>query len=343
MFSSRVIPTRRVVPVLVLLSMILTGCAGLPPTLLPASFDARVIFNLTMVTFGIATVVFVVVEGILIYSAIRFSRRTSEGLPKQVEGNTRLEIAWTLAPAIVLAIVYVLSIQALRSVAYQPSTSSGAGDTSQALHVRVIGHQWWWEFDYPDLHIVTANEMHVPEGAVVNLDVESVDVIHSYWVPQLGGKIDAIPGRVNHTWFRAAQAGTYHGQCAEFCGVEHADMRLDAVVEMPDRFQAWVEGQQAPVAQMTGDAAKGEQVFMTGSCVACHTIDGTQALGKVGPNLTHFASRQVFAGGVLDNTPQNLAQWLADPQKVKPGNLMPNLHLTQAQIDELVAFVASLK
>ena len=343
MLSLQMISARKIAWVLALLSMTLAGCAGAPSPLAPVSSNARLISSLTWVVFGIATIVFVVVEGMLIYSTIRFSRKTSDGLPKQVGGNTRLEIAWTLAPAIVLAIVFVISMQTLRTIAFQPSTSPDAGDPSQALHVRVIGHQWWWELDYPDLHIVAADEMHVPTGTVVNVDVESVDVIHSYWVPQLGGKIDAIPGHVNRTWFQATQAGTYYGQCAEFCGVEHANMRLQVIVETPEQFQTWVKGQQAAVPAMTGDAATGEQVFLNGPCVGCHTIDGTKAQGKVGPNLTHFASRSVFAGAVLDNTPQNVAQWLADPQKVKPGNLMPNLHLPQNQIDELVAFLESLK
>jgi cytochrome c oxidase subunit 2 len=340
MFSSRMIPARKVAWGLALLSTTLAGCAGAPSSLSPASSDARLISSLAVTVFAIAAVVFAVVEGMLIYSAIRFSRKKGGSLPKQVEGNARLEIAWTLAPAIVLAIVFVLSLRTLRTVAYQPSLAN-TGKT--AVHVRVVGHQWWWEFDYPDLHIVTADEMHVPVGAVVNVDVESADVIHSYWVPQLGGKIDAIPGHVNHTWFEATQAGAYHGQCAEFCGVEHANMRFQVVVETPEQFQAWVNGQQTPVPTLTGDAASGEQVFMNGPCIGCHTIDGTKAQGKVGPNLTHFASRGVFVGAVLDNTPQNVARWLADPQQVKPGALMPNLHLPQDQIDELVAFVESLK
>jgi cytochrome c oxidase subunit II len=322
----------------------LTGCGAqnVPSPLLPASSNAKWISNLTLVIFGIAAVVFVVVEGLLIYSTVRFSRKTRDSA-QQTEGNKRLEIAWTLAPAIVLAIVFVVSLQTLRTVGYQPSSPVGATDDPSALHVRVVGHQWWWEVDYPNMNIVSANEMHVPVGTVVDVDVESVDVIHSYWVPQLGGKIDAIPGHVNRTWFQATQTGTYHGQCAEFCGAEHANMRFDVIVESPDQFKAWVQVQQAPVPTMTGDAATGEQVFMAGACVGCHTIDGTKAQGKVGPNLTHFASRKVFAGAILDNTPQNVAQWLADPQKVKPGALMPNLHLPQNQIDELVAFLESLK
>jgi cytochrome c oxidase subunit 2 len=322
---------------------LLAGCAGTPTALSPASSNATLIYNLILIVFGIAAVVFVVVEGMLIYSVVRFSRRPAGEQPSQVEGNRWLEIAWTLAPAIVLAIVFVISARTLWLLSYRPTLTPGTSSDPQALHVHVVGHQWWWEFDYTNLKIVTANELHVPVGTVVDLDMESVDVVHSFWVPQLGGKMDVIPGHVNQTWFQVMQPGTFHGQCAEFCGVEHADMRFDVVAESPDQFQAWVKQQQSPLPPMTGNAAQGEQVFMSGACVGCHTIDGTKAQGKVGPNLTHFATRRIFAGGVLDNTPDNLATWLADPQKVKPGNVMPNLHLSTQQIDALVAYLESTK
>jgi len=319
---------------------LLAGCAGGPAVLSPASPGAGQIHKLTSLVFWIALAVFLVVEGLLIYAAVRFSRRTEDSMPKQTRGNRRLEIGWTLAPAIVLVVVFAVSLRTLRLVAYQPSATTAAGNV---IHVRVVGHQWWWEFDYPDLNIVTADDMHVPAGAVVDLQVESADVIHSYWVPQLGGKIDAIPGHTNQTWFQATQAGTFQGQCAEFCGVEHAKMRLEVIVEPADQFQAWVAQEQAPIPTLTGVAAQGQQAFLGGACVGCHTINGTQAQGKVGPNLTHFASRKMFAGATLDNTPENLARWLANPQAVKPGNKMPDLNLTDTQISELVAFLESLK
>ncbi len=331
---------------LLFLTFLLAGCAGSPSPLNPASLNASLISKLILIVFGIAAVVFLIVEGLLIYSAIRFSRKNA-GPPSQTEGNRNLEIAWTFAPAIVLVIVYIISLGTLRTVGYLPASAASAdpGGTpaSTTLHVRVIGHQWWWEFNYPDLGITTANEMHVPVGVDVAIQVELVDVIHSYWVPELGGKIDVIPGHTNQTWFNASQTGVFHGQCAEFCGVEHGDMRFDVVVETADQFQAWVKAQQAPVASASGTAAQGEQVFMNGACIGCHTINGTNAKGLAGPNLTHFASRSVFAGATLQNTPADVAKWLSNPQAVKPGNLMPNLHLSQTQIDELVAFLESLK
>ncbi|MDE3089274.1 MAG: cytochrome c oxidase subunit II [Chloroflexota bacterium] len=322
----------------------LAGCAGSPSLFAPASPNATVISDLTVVIFVIAGVVFVVVEGLLLYSAVRFSRRAQVGEPQQIEGNTKFEIAWTLAPAIVLAIVFVVSLQALTQIAYLPSTVASTAATGAApLRVKVTGHQWWWQFEYPDLNIDTANDLHVPAGALVSFDLESVDVIHSFWVPQLAGKTDVIPGHTNHTWFQPTQAGTYHGQCAEFCGIEHALMRFEVIVDQPADFQAWVKAQQTPVATMTGDAAKGEKLFLNGACIGCHTVNGTKAQGKVGPNLTHLASRQRFAGASFELTPDNLKKWLANPPALKPGTLMPNLNLSPADIDALVAYLTSLK
>jgi len=333
------------IPLSLLSILTLAGCAGSPTWFEPASSNAALITNLGTAIFVIAIGVFVVVESLLVFSVIRFSRKR-EGEPAQIEGNARFEIAWTAAPAIVLAVVFFLSLQTLNQVAYSPVAPSGPAGTpagGSALHVRVVGHQWWWEFDYPDLNIVTASELHVPVNTVVNFDLESVDVIHSFWVPQLAGKTDVIPGHVNHTWFQASQTGTFHGQCAEFCGIEHALMRLDVVVETSDQFQAWVKQQQAPVATMTGDAARGEPLFLNGACIGCHTIDGTKAQGKVGPNLTHLASRKLFAGATFENNADNLKKWLANPPAMKPGTLMPNLNLAPSDLDALVAYLTSLK
>lgn len=320
----------------------LAGCSAGPNTFVPVSVNASQIRNLTITIFIIAAGVFLIVEGFLVYAAIRFRHIPALPLPKQIEGNRTLEIGWTLAPAVVLAIVLIISIRTLMFLAYTPASAAGSADP-QALHIRVIGHQWWWEFDYPDLGIITATEMHVPVNQVVNLDIESVDVIHSYWAPQLGGKTDAIPGHTNHTWFEATKTGEYHGQCAEFCGLEHADMRFTVIVDSPEQFQAWVKDQQAAIPTLSGAAAQGKQIFTTGSCIGCHTVNGTNAKGTLGPNLTHFASRGAFAGATLENTPENVARWLTDPQAVKPGNDMPNLHLTKDQINSLVAFLESLK
>lgn len=350
--SPRTVPARILRLALVLLSTFaLAGCAESPSMLAPASPNATIVYNLTVLVFGIAVIVFVVVEAILLISVIRFSRRTGPDEPEQIEGNTKFEIAWTAAPAIVLLVVFFVSLQALFPLADRPAVARNTGNVASApslvagdpLRVRAVGHQWWWEFQYPDHKVVTANELHVPLGTLVSVDVESVDVIHSFWIPQMGGKIDVIPGRVNHTWFQPEQVGTFQGQCAEFCGVQHANMRFAVVVEPKEEFQAWLENQQGPAVAATDATAKGEQVFMTGACIGCHTVDGTKAQGKIGPNLSHFASRSVFAGATAETNAENLRRWLADPQKMKPGNLMKIAPLSSEQIDALVDYLLSLE
>lgn len=355
MLASERIPAVKVLLGLFFIAMfLLAGCAGSPSPLAPASMNSTLIYNLTVVVFLIAAAVFIVVEGVLFYSVIRFSRNKTPGEPEQIEGNTKFEIAWTAAPAIVLLIVFFVSLQALFPLAQAPITRTAKSPAGNApgvanvaadnnVQIRAVGHQWWWEFVYPDLNITTASELHVPVGGTITIDLESVDVIHSFWVPQLAGKTDVIPGKVNHTWFQADVPGTFHGQCAEFCGVEHANMRFDVVVETPEVFQAWAAQQQAAPTAKSGAAATGEQVFLNGACIGCHTVDGTKAQGKVGPNLTHFATRRLFAGATMENTPENLARWITDPQAVKPGTLMPNLRLPNDQIAALVAYLESLK
>ena len=324
--------------------LMLSSCVGAPQALLPASTNADDITKLVITIFEIAAVVFVVVEALLIYAVVRFSRRKMAGPPNQTEGNSRIEVAWTMAPVIVLGIVFVVSLKTLTTAGYQPKIAQASSGNSQTVNIRVVGHQWWWEFDYPDQKIITANEMHVPVNATVYLDVESVDVIHSYWVPQLGGKMDAIPGHTNKTWFQPTQTGTFQGQCSEFCGAQHGNMRFIVVVDTPDKYQAWLKEQEAAIPTLTAESpVAGEQAFLNGACIGCHTIDGTKAQGKLGPNLTHFASRSYFAGGTLINTSNNLTDWIANPQAIQPGNLMPNLHLPPEQIRNLVAFLESLK
>ncbi len=337
-------PSKILVTLGLLSIVFLSGCASEAPTwFLPASTNATLITNLAIAVFIIAALVFVVVETMLVISVVRFSRKKIAGEPAQIEGNTRFEIAWTAAPAIVLLIVFILSLQTLQSVAYTPAPDPSGTPSGNALHLRVVGHQWWWEFDYPELNITTADELHVPVNTVVNFDLESADVIHSFWVPQLAGKTDVIPGHINHTWFKADQVGTFHGQCAEFCGEEHALMQFRVVVDTAEQFKTWVAEQQAPPPTMSGDAATGEQLFMTGACVGCHTVNNTKAQGKVGPNLTHLASRTYFAGDVFAVNSTNLTRWLSDPPAMKPGTIMPNLHLPQRNIEAIVAYLLSLK
>jgi cytochrome c oxidase subunit II len=318
----------------------LAGCSSRTSIFNSASPNARATAQLFNFVFIIEGVVFVIVEAALIYAVIRFSRKQGSGLPKQIDGNMYLELTWTIIPAILLAIIFFVSLNTLRTVSSATTENSTAG---APLHVQVIGHQWFWEFVYPDQHIVTANEMVVPVGSQVIVDVKTVDVIHSYWIPELGGKIDAIPGITNQLYFQAEKTGTFSGQCAEFCGADHAQMRMTVISVTAEDYAAWVKSQQAPLHLFSGDAAAGEQLYMGMACIGCHTINNTKSQGKVGPDLTHFASRTTFAGGVLENNTDNLSKWLANPQAIKPGNLMPNFNLGSDGIKMLVAFLESLK
>jgi cytochrome c oxidase subunit 2 len=209
---------------------------------------------------------------------------------------------------------------------------------ADALQVTVIGHQWWWEYRYPALGIVTANELHVPLNKHTALTLESADVAHSYWVPQLAGKVDLIPGITNTMWFDPREQGVFLGNCAEYCGTQHANMLLRVIVEPQAEFDKWVAAQKQPAAQ-----AASPDVFLSLSCVNCHTVAGTPAQGTAGPDLSHLMSRATLGAGVIPNTPENLRAWVKDPQKAKKGNLMPNMQLNNRELDAVVGYLASLK
>lgn len=340
-----------------LLSLVLSACSSDLPqsTLNPKTENALAVYRLFEPIFWTAVVVFVIVEALLIYSVFRFrARGNANAIPQQLHGNTPLEIGWTIAPAVVLGIIFLLTAQTLNAVTEPPK----GGPT---LNVKVYGHQWWWEFQYPDFKtsegksVTTASDLHVPAGATVNYTLESVDVIHSFWVPQLGGKTDLIPGHINRGFFVAPKGSTepFGGQCAEFCGTQHAQMRFHVIVDGDADFQAWVKGQQTLPAAPTGEAKDGAALLLKSGCVACHTIGGTkEAVGVLGPNLTHFGSRTTIAAGVLPNTPQNLSKWLRDPAAVKEGNDMAATMSSivkgwggdaDKNIQLLVAYLESLK
>jgi cytochrome c oxidase subunit 2 len=234
-------------------------------------------------------------------------------------------------------VLFVLALQTQQTLDAKPAP------LSEQLTVKVIGHQWWWEYQYPDLNITTATDLVIPVGKVVNLEISSVDVIHSFWIPQLNGKTDAFPNRINRSWIQADAAGIFYGQCAELCGPSHANMRSVVIAKDQADFDAWVRQQQALPAPATDAAAQGEQLFLVSACIGCHQIDGTAAQGKVGPNLTHVASRTSLAGGMFTNTEGNLKRWLKNPTALKEGSLMPNLNLSDADIEVLTAYMMSLK
>jgi len=282
--------------------------------------------------------VFVVVEALLVIALIRFRHREGRPEPRATHGHTVLEIAWTLAPAVILVFVAVPTVRTIFATAGEAP--------ADALRVEVTGHQWWWEYTYPDLGITTANEMHAPLGRVIQVSITSADVIHSFWAPALGGKRDAIPGHVNRIAFRADSVGAYSGQCAEFCGASHANMRLRVLVDADTSFQAWVKTEQGgPAAAPAGSAAeRGKAVFSRSACIGCHTIQGVSP-GVIGPSLTHVGSRTTIAAGLFPNDSAHLAAWIADAPSLKPGALMTRMKppLTDADIAALVAYLQSLQ
>jgi cytochrome c oxidase subunit 2 len=281
-------------------------------------------------------VIGVIVEAVLIWAAIYYRRRPGDRLPPQIHGNTIIEVLWTTGPVIIVGYILFVTLP----VIFKSQAPAPAG----SLNVEVVGHQFWWEFRYPEANVVTSNELHLPVGRTASLILLSDDVIHSFWIPALGGKRDAFPGHTNYIWMTPNSTGNFPGQCYQLCGYSHGNMRERAIIQSPADFQAWLTAQQAPAVQPKDPAAvEGAQVFQARGCSACHAISGTPAQGKVGPNLTHIASRTTIAGSIFDNTSQNLRTWLKDPPAAKPGSLMPNLGLNDRELDVLVAYLQSLK
>lgn len=319
---------------------LLAGCGavdGPQTTLFPRSDNNQVINDLYAPLTWLAIVIFILVQGLLLYSVYRYRvRGDDDSIPEQVHGNTRLEIAWTIAPSIVVVIMLILTYQAMAKIEAAPP--------DDALRIRVVGHQWWWEVHYLDLDVVTANEIHIPIDRPVYFELESNDVIHSFWVPRLMGKRDLMPGSTNTIWFTPSEEGLYIGQCAEYCGTAHAQMRYHVVVESETAFNNWVARQRQDAVEVTGDAAEGAQLFISRACVTCHTIRGTDAIGVIGPDLTHVGSRAFIAGGIMENTRDNVSAWLRDPEGLKPGNkmILP-VELSEEDIRLLTTYIEALK
>ncbi len=353
-----------VVSLLLLASLLLSACGENSPSILnTAGPVADREAGLFWFILAVATVVFVVVEAILIYSIVRYRERPNSPMPKQTHGNNTVEIAWTVLPSIFLFAVLIGTIYTMFGLA-QPA--------GPALNVRVVAHQWWWEFDYEGTGVVTADELVVPTNKVIHLDLRSDNVIHSFWVPALTGKTDVVPGHNNDKWFQADVANqTYRGACAEFCGLEHAYMDFSVKTKNPDDFTTWMSNQQLAAQKANNATAQAGQAIFAGSggCVACHGIVGVNlksfndplAQNLVGPNLTHFGSRRTIAGGVLGWDPAScvvtgsgsnvhivneqscgLWRWLHDPASVKPGNDMNIRSLSDTEIAQLVAYLESL-
>ncbi len=324
----------------------------------PASYSAKSIVTLSLLAFVVAALIFLVVEGILFYTVFRFRHRgraggshtaqsqTSE--PPQVYGSNPIEIAWTVAPTMIVFFLVLVTARTLWEVnAAPPSTETEAG----MLEVTVIGRQWWWEYQYKsydgrELKFITANELHIPvsdddQVRPTKLTLESADVCHSFWVPRLDGKMDVIPGLHNTLWLQTKETGLFLGQCAEYCGTQHAHMLLRVVVETPESFENWLANQ-AQTAVEDPAVAEGRQVFLSESCVNCHRIRGTPAAGNYAPDLTHLMSRQTIAAGIIALDAHTLERWVHDPQDIKPGCLMPAFGLDRKKEDLIVRYLLTL-
>jgi len=298
-----------------------------------------------MLVLSVTLVIFLIVGGLLLYAVVRFRYRStdSEREPAQIYGSNQIELSWTVIPILIVVMLFLSTTRVIWETQAAPKPAG-------ALDVTVIGHQFWWEYRYPKLGVVTANELHIPVSDPANptptyLALMSADTDHSFWVPRLAGKTDLIPNRLNTMWIDPQTPGLYLGQCAQYCGTQHAKMLLRVYAQSPEDFAAWIKQQQKPAApDLSGNpaAAEGQAVFMRSACINCHTIAGTVATGRFGPDLTHLASRDTIASGPVQNTPENLRQWIADPNSMKPGVLMPSMHFDDHDLDVVTAYLATL-
>ncbi|MGD0893461.1 MAG: cytochrome c oxidase subunit II [Terracidiphilus sp.] len=312
----------------------------------PAATPAHSIFNLSMLVFGVTLVIFLVVAGLLLYALIRYRHRpeNSNHEPAQIYGSNQIELSWTVIPILIVVVLFLSTTRVILGTQAIPEPDS-------AMNVTVIGHQFWWEYRYPQSGVVTANELHIPTSDPAHptptyLTMSSADVAHSFWVPRLAGKTDVIPNKINTMWIDPAQAGLYLGQCAQYCGTQHAKMLLRVYAQSPADFAAWINQQEQPAVQdFAGNAAaaEGQAVFMRNACINCHAIKGTVATGRFGPDLTHLASRDTLASGAVENTAENLRKWIDNPNSIKPGSLMPSMHLNNHDLDVITAYLTQLR
>jgi len=301
----------------------------------PASPQAAAISNLFAVVLAICGVILAIVVGIVGMSLIRFRHRPGSEEPPPYFGNRKLEIIWTVGPILIVICLLALTARGMRQ---SDPTVTNEPD------LIVISHQWWWEVRYLKTGVVTANEIHIPVGKKWLVRLESTDVIHSFWVPQLARKMDVVPGHPNQIWLEANAMGEHAGTCGEYCGVEHSWMRFSVIAESPQALAAWLRTQEHPAAiPVTDSAQHGLTMFRSMSCINCHSIRGVSVSGTAGPDLTHLAGRETLGAGVLSNTEANLLLWLEHPQAIKPGCFMPNLKLTETQAGALTSYLRTLK
>lgn len=308
----------------------------------PKSAPAHSINEAAWFVLWICAGIFLVVSVLITYAVIKFRHKSGDDRsePPQVYGSTQIELAWTVLPILITVVLILVTARTIGEI-------QNAKLSDDRLRVRVVGHQWWWEIHYPEYGIVTANEVHVPvsrEGAKrpTELLLQSADVIHSFWAPQLAGKVDLVPNRDNNLWIEPEITGIFLGNCAEYCGTQHANMKIRVVVQEPADFELWVKNQQKPPVD-NPQVAKGKALFNSVSCVNCHTIGQSPINAVFGPNLTHLMSRQTLGAGVAPLTPEKLREWVKDPQPMKVGCLMPNMQLSQPEVDEIVAYLLTLE
>jgi cytochrome c oxidase subunit 2 len=314
---------------------------AIPNIFKPESTPADSIYGLSLLVLAVTGFIFVIVFCLIAYAIAKFRKRSNdEPEPPQVYGSNQIELAWTVIPVLIVLVLFMATARVIHAIEDAPMPK-------RALEVTVIGHQFWWEFRYPSLGIVAANELHVPVSDPSHptptfLTLLSADTDHSFWVPRLAGKTDLIPNRVNKMWIDPHDVGVYVGQCAQYCGMQHAKMLLRVYVDSPERFEQWVEEEKEPAR--TSDAAnEGRRIFETTACINCHTISGTVADGRFGPDLTHLMSRETIASGAATNTPENLKTWIQDPDAIKPGSLMPAMKLGDHDLNALTAYLQTLR
>jgi cytochrome c oxidase subunit II len=299
---------------------------------------AQPISHLFLIVGIVMAAILLLVTVLVLYASFRYRHGSANKLPRQEFGRPSLEILWTVGPVVVLVFIFVATIRAMK----EPDPRFSA---NQQPDLVIVAHQWWWEARYMKSGVVAANEIHLPVGRRLFVRLESADVIHDWWVPQLGRKMDAVPGHPNFLWLEADSPGFYSGTCAEYCGAEHAWMRIGVIAEAEPAFERWAEHQlEVPSQLPTGsDAAQGAELFQQLTCGNCHAIAGSSAQGRIGPDLTHIGSRQTLAAGRFQNTPANLALWLTDPQAVKPDSHMPIFQLADPQVRKLSAYLETLQ
>jgi len=308
----------------------------------PASTPANSIFHLSLLVLTVTGLIFLVVFSLILYAVVKFRRRRGEDgrEPPQVYGSNQVETAWTVIPVLIVLVLFLATARVIHSIQDAPQPPG-------SIEVTVIGHQFWWEVRYPQLGFVTANELHVPVSdpsrpTPTFLTLMSSDTDHSFWVPRLAGKTDLIPNRVNQMWIDPYEPGIYLGQCAQYCGVEHALMLLRVYVQSREKFDDWVQAQKTN-AISGASVEEGRRVFESTGCINCHAVSGTAANGRFGPDLTHMMSRDTLAAGIVPNTAENLRQWIQDPGSMKPGCLMPAMKLSDKDLDAVVSYLETLR